>query len=111
MYQILSKKYFIAISNNHKCNKDKYNLNKSLVIIIAIIIMLTLTIAIPMMMISIGAKDAACTRSLCSIRPGSTNGKNSPCPLESGPSSRFLGQPATGTRRVAGTTHTESGRR
>ena len=34
-----------------------------------------------------------------------------PCPLESGPSSRFLGQPATGTRRVAGTTHTESGRR
>ena len=34
-----------------------------------------------------------------------------PCPLESGPSSRFLGQPATGTCRVAGTTHTESGRR
>ena len=34
-----------------------------------------------------------------------------PCPLESGPSSRFLGQPATGTRRVAGTTHTESVRR
>ena len=34
-----------------------------------------------------------------------------PCPLESGPSSRFLGQPATGTRRMAGTTHTESGRR
>ena len=34
-----------------------------------------------------------------------------PCPLESGPSSRFWGQPATGTRRVAGTTHTESGRR
>ena len=34
-----------------------------------------------------------------------------PCPLESWPSSRFLGQPATGTRRVAGTTHTESGRR
>ena len=34
-----------------------------------------------------------------------------PCPLESGPSSRFLDQPATGTRRVAGTTHTESGRR
>ena len=33
-----------------------------------------------------------------------------PCPLESGPSSRFLGQPATGTRRVTGTTHTESGR-
>ena len=34
-----------------------------------------------------------------------------PCPQESGPSSSFLGQPATGTRRVAGTTHTESGRR
>ena len=34
-----------------------------------------------------------------------------PCPLESGPSSRFWGEPATGTRRVAGTTHTESGRR
>ena len=34
-----------------------------------------------------------------------------PCPLKSGPSSRFWGQPATGTRRVAGTTHTESGRR
>ena len=33
-----------------------------------------------------------------------------PCPLECGPSSRFLGQPATGTRRVAGTTHTESER-
>ena len=32
-------------------------------------------------------------------------------PLECGPSSRFLGQPATGTRRVAGTTHTQSGRR
>ena len=37
-----------------------------------------------------GAKDAACTRSLCSIRSGSTNGINFPCPLESGPSSRFL---------------------
>ena len=34
-----------------------------------------------------------------------------PCTLESGPSSRCLGQPATGTSRVAGTTHTESGRR
>ena len=34
-----------------------------------------------------------------------------PCPLEIGPSSRFLGQPATGTRIVAGTTHTQSGRR
>ena len=34
-----------------------------------------------------------------------------PCPLESGPSSRFVGQSAIGTRRVAGTTHTESGRR
>ena len=34
-----------------------------------------------------------------------------PCPLESGPSSRFWGQPATGTRRMADTTHTESGRR
>ena len=34
-----------------------------------------------------------------------------PCPLESWPSSRFLGQSATGTRRVAGTTHTERGRR
>ena len=56
-----------------------------------------------------GAKDAACTRSLCSIRSGSTNGINFPCPLESGPSSRFWGQPANGTRRVAGTTHTESG--
>ena len=44
-----------------------------------------------------GAKDAACTRSLCSIRSGSTNGINFPCPLESGPSSRFWGQPATGT--------------
>ena len=44
-----------------------------------------------------GAKDAACTRSLCSIRSGSTNGINSPCPLESGPSSRFLGQPAAGS--------------
>ena len=58
-----------------------------------------------------GAKDAACTWSLCSIRSGSTNCIDFPCPLESGPSSRFLGQPATGTRRVAGTTHTESGRR
>ena len=35
------------------------------------------------------AKDAACTRSLCSIRSGSTNCINFPCPLESGPSSRF----------------------
>ena len=58
-----------------------------------------------------GAKDAACTWSLCSIRSGSTNCIDFPCPLESGPSSRFLGQPATGTRRVAGTTHTQSGRR
>ena len=33
------------------------------------------------------------------------------CPLESWPSSRFWGQPATGTRSVAGTTHTECGRR
>ena len=57
-----------------------------------------------------GAKDAACTWSLCSIRSGSTNCIDFPCPLESGPSSRFWGQPATGTRRVAGTTHTESGR-
>ena len=31
-----------------------------------------------------GAKDAACTRSHCSIRSGSTNGINSPCPLSSG---------------------------
>ena len=44
-----------------------------------------------MMMVIIGAKDAACTRSLYSIRSGSTNGINFPCPLESGPSSRFLG--------------------
>ena len=29
-----------------------------------------------------GAKDAACTRSLCSIRSGSTNCINFPCPLE-----------------------------
>ena len=58
-----------------------------------------------------GAKDAACTWSLCSIRSGSTNCIDFPCPLESGPSSRFLGQPATATRRVAGTTHTQSGRR
>ena len=50
-------------------------------------------------------KDAACTWSLCSIRSGSTNCIDFPCPLESGPSSRFWGQPATGTRRVAGTTH------
>ena len=48
-----------------------------------------------------GAKDAACTWSLCSIRDGSTNCIDFPCPLESGPSSRFLGQPATGTSRVA----------
>ena len=58
-----------------------------------------------------GAKDAACTWSLCSIRSGSTNCIDFTCPLESGPSSRFGGQPATGTRRVAGTTHTQSGRR
>ena len=32
------------------------------------------------------ANDAACTRSLCSIRPGSTNGINSPCPLDQTPS-------------------------
>ena len=36
------------------------------------------------------AKDAACTWSLCSIRSGSTNCIDFPCPLESGPSSRFL---------------------
>ena len=36
-----------------------------------------------------GAKDAACTRSLCSIRSGLTNCINFPCPLESGPSSLF----------------------
>ena len=36
-----------------------------------------------------GAKDAACTWSLCSIRSGSTNCINFPCPLESGPSSSF----------------------
>ena len=35
-----------------------------------------------------GAKDAACTCSLCSIRSGSTNFIDFPCPLESGPSSR-----------------------
>ena len=40
-----------------------------------------------------------------------SNERKEGSPLESGPSSRFLGQPATGTRRVAGTTHTESGRR
>ena len=64
-----------------------------------------------MSVLFIGAKDAACTWSLCSIRDGSTNCIDFPCPLEVGPAPVFLGQPATGTRRVAGTTHTESGRR
>ena len=70
---------------------------------------MTIIVAVIMMIKMMIAKDAACTRSLCSIRPGSTNGINSPCPLESGPSSRFGVQPATGTRRVAGTTHTKAG--
>ena len=35
----------------------------------------------------------------------------SPAHWKVGPAPVFLGQPATGTRRVAGTTHTESGRR